>query len=166
MEYEQIPSLENGEIDCNLLKSSLVKNSGHPAILNVTVGTTFKGAIDNLDKIFEVLSEAGYTEDRFYIHVDGALNGIMIPFLDGPDVPTLTFKKPIDSIAISGHKFLGCPFPCSVLITRRQKLKVEAPIEYIFSRDTTISCSRSGHTPIYLWYRIFQKEFVGIKKVQ
>jgi hypothetical protein len=38
------------------------------------------------------LQEAGYTEDRFYIHCDGALFGMMMPFLR-EDAPMVTFKK-------------------------------------------------------------------------
>jgi len=30
--------------------------------------------------------------------------------------PAINFEKPIDSIAVSGHKMLGCPMPCGVLL--------------------------------------------------
>ena len=26
----------------------------------------------------------------------------------------MTFKKPIGSVSVSGHKFVGCPMPCGV----------------------------------------------------
>jgi len=45
------------------------------------VGTTVKGAVDDLDLVIQILKEVGYTEDRFYIHIDGALFGLMIPFV-------------------------------------------------------------------------------------
>lgn len=44
-------------------------------------GTTVKGAVDDLDLILRTLERVGYTEDRFYIHVDGALFGLMMPFV-------------------------------------------------------------------------------------
>lgn len=44
-------------------------------------GTTVKGAVDDLDQVIATLKDAGYTEDRFYIHVDGALFGLMMPFV-------------------------------------------------------------------------------------
>lgn len=40
-----------------------------------------KGAVDDLDLILRTLDSVGYTEDRFYIHVDGALFGLMMPFV-------------------------------------------------------------------------------------
>ena len=30
----------------------------------------------------------------------------------------VTFKKPIGSVSVSGHKFVGAPVPCGVVITR------------------------------------------------
>lgn len=32
----------------------------------------------------------------------------------------VTFKKPIGSISVSGHKFIGAPMPCGVVITRQK----------------------------------------------
>ena len=37
--------------------------------------------MDDLDSIIKILERVGYTEDRFYIHVDGALFGLMMPFV-------------------------------------------------------------------------------------
>lgn len=39
-----------------------------------------KGAIDDLDRIISILEECGF-RDRFYIHCDGALAGLMMPFI-------------------------------------------------------------------------------------
>lgn len=43
-------------------------------------GTTVKGAVDDLDLVIKTLEETGFT-DRFYIHCDGALFGLMMPFV-------------------------------------------------------------------------------------
>lgn len=40
-----------------------------------------KGAIDNIDMIIQTLEESGFSRDRFYIHCDGALFGMMLPLL-------------------------------------------------------------------------------------
>ena len=48
----------------------------------LTIGTTFKGAIDDVDVILETLKECGYSQDRFYIHFDAALCGLMTPFVN------------------------------------------------------------------------------------
>ncbi|GIL91077.1 hypothetical protein Vretifemale_18759 [Volvox reticuliferus] len=117
MQAEKIPTLESGEIDYDELKDALIANQGKPAILNLNIGTTVKGAVDDLDHVLDMLKEAGYNEDRFFIHCDGALFGMMMPFLRR-DAPMVTFRKPIGSVSVSGHKFVGAPVPCGVVITR------------------------------------------------
>jgi len=47
---------------------------------NCCAGTTVKGAVDDLDLVIKTLEENGF-KDRFYIHCDGALFGLMIPFV-------------------------------------------------------------------------------------
>lgn len=44
-------------------------------------GTTVKGAVDDLDLVIQTLEECGFNHDRFYIHCDGALFGLMMPFV-------------------------------------------------------------------------------------
>lgn len=39
-----------------------------------------------------------------------------IPFVKR--APMVTFRKPIGSISVSGHKFVGSPVPCGVVMTR------------------------------------------------
>ena len=75
---DQVETLESGEIDYQDLQMRLQKNSAKPAIINVNIGTTVRGAVDDLDKVLEVLKETGYSEDRFFIHCDGALFGLMV----------------------------------------------------------------------------------------
>lgn len=110
-------TLETGEINYDLLREALKKNVGRAAVLNVNIGTTVKGAVDDLDRILDILKETGYTEENFFIHCDGALFGMMMPFLRY-DAPQVTFRKPIGSVSVSGHKFVGAPVPCGVVITR------------------------------------------------
>lgn len=71
-------------MDYTHLESLLAKNADKPAIINVNVGTTVKGAVDNLDTILKILTKTGYSEDRFYIHCDGALFGLMVSANDPP----------------------------------------------------------------------------------
>jgi len=52
----------------------------------------------------------------------------------------ITFKKPIGSVTISGHKFMGCPIPCGIALTRLEYINVfSKDVEYIASRDATIT---------------------------
>jgi hypothetical protein len=266
-----VGTLDSGEIDYDELKQQLAANAARPAIINVNIGTTVKGAVDDLDRILDILKvgapgrgagglleklhcssstgsgtgssgssgsginlpsitklasphpptppcllsappgatlavlcllqETGYPEERFFIHCDGALFGMMvsaggcggvrwggsasrhrphclagwlsglaarlaglqavmlelgglraaspgcisvyrrlavcsyaapnhlvppctasyrlvlqIPFVKR--APMVTFKKPIGSISVSGHKFVGSPVPCGVVMTR------------------------------------------------
>ena len=69
-------SQPSGEIDYDALADALRRNgSDHPAILNLNIGSTVKGAVDDVDRVLAVLARCGYTPDRFYIHCDGALFG-------------------------------------------------------------------------------------------
>jgi len=162
MECECIKSNEDGTICLKHLSQRLEANKGKPAILNVNIGTTLKGGIDDLDGVIRVLEDTGYSKDDFYIHCDGALVGIMISFLENR---YLSFaSKPIGSISVSGHKFIGSPIPCGVIVTRMEHMqKLANNIDYINSRDATIMGSRNGHAPLYLWYSLVKKGIQGIK---
>lgn len=78
MQTEAINTLPTGEIDYEHLQQRLQANKDKPAIINVNIGTTVKGAVDDLDRVLEALTEEGFDEDRFYIHCDGALFGLMV----------------------------------------------------------------------------------------
>ena len=94
--------------------------------------------------------------EKFHIHCDGALFGLMMPVL--PLRSPISFEKPIDSIAVSGHKFLGCPMPCGITLTRKKHLaKMSEPVEYLNSIDTTIMGSRNGHAALFMWYSLKKK---------
>jgi histidine decarboxylase len=75
------------------------------------------------------------------------------------------FRTKINSIAISGHKFIGSPIPCGIVLVRRSYMKaLQTFIEYIDAHDTTISGSRDAFTPLILWYRIKTLGMRGFKK--
>ncbi|KAG6544383.1 hypothetical protein Mapa_014217 [Marchantia paleacea] len=163
MDVVKVDTLLSGEIDCVDLKRKLSENADRPAILNVNIGTTVKGAVDDLDLVLKTLGDSGFTEDRFYIHCDGALFGLMMPFVK--KAPKVSFEKPIGSVSVSGHKFVGCPMPCGVQITRMEHINVLSKnVEYLASRDATIMGSRNGHAPIFLWYTLNRKGYRGFQK--
>jgi histidine decarboxylase len=160
MESEVIPSLDHGEIDYDQLQRSLAASAGQAVVINLNIGTTIKGAIDDVVRVLEILEQVGISD--FYIHCDAALFGGYLPFLDPR--PKVDFELPIDSLAISGYKFIGSPFPCGLLLTRREAhgLSGECP-EYIASPDTTISGSRNGHAPLVLWHAIRTRGREGLE---
>jgi histidine decarboxylase len=162
MECVKVDTHISGEIDCSDFERKLMQNKDKPAIINVNIGTTVKGAVDDLDLVIKTLEESGF-KDRFYIHCDGALFGLMIPFVK--KAAKVTFKKPIGSVSVSGHKFVGCPMPCGVQITRLEHINaLSSNVEYLASRDATIMGSRNGHAPIFLWYTLNQKGYRGFQK--
>ncbi|XP_047959579.1 serine decarboxylase-like [Salvia hispanica] len=163
MECVKVGTLITGEIDCVDFKAKLLQNKNKPAIINVNIGTTVKGAVDDLDLVIQTLEECGFSHDRFYIHCDGALFGLMMPFVK--KAPKVSFKKPIGSVSVSGHKFVGCPMPCGVQITRLKHINaLSSNVEYLASRDATIMGSRNGHAPIFLWYTLNRKGYKGFQK--
>ncbi|WP_375513370.1 histidine decarboxylase [uncultured Nostoc sp.] len=160
IQHNVVNSQINGEMNYDHFEQLLSENRSYPAIINLNIGTTVKGAIDNLDKVIEIL-ERNQIKD-YYIHCDAALSGLILPFLDG--APQVNFQKPIDSIAISA-KFIGSPLPCGVVLTKKKWVeKVETAIEYIGSTDTTILGSRNGHTPLILWYAIQTRGYDGLAR--
>eukprot|EP01060_Flectonema_neradi_P026436 TRINITY_DN353_c0_g2_i3.p1 TRINITY_DN353_c0_g2~~TRINITY_DN353_c0_g2_i3.p1 ORF type:complete len:483 (+),score=119.89 TRINITY_DN353_c0_g2_i3:41-1489(+) len=153
MEYRMINSLESGEIDYDHLNEELSKNKGTPAIIVANIGTTVKGAVDSVDTIISKLEANEFKDEDFFIHCDGALYALMLPFMQ--EFEQVDFSKKIDSMCVSGHKFLGCPMPCGVVICRKKNLeKLSEEVEYLNSIDTTIMGSRNGHAPIFLWYSL------------
>ena len=167
MKLEKVRSTPDGEMDYVHFAELLEKNKDVPAIVNVNIGTTVRGAIDNVDAVIDTLCRCGF-EGKFFIHCDGALFGMMLPFIDctkcGTKCPEVSFEKPIGSISVSGHKFVGAPIPCGVVMTNKKYTKVlSSDIEYINSKDTTIMGSRNGHTPIYMWYTLSKKSLDDIK---
>lgn len=151
MRHIMLRSLDNGEIDYEDLEEMIKVHRDHPVILNLNIGTTVKGAIDDLDAVLAILERNKIAD--FHIHCDAALSGMILPFADCPRA--VDFGKPIGSVAISGHKFIGSPMPCGVVLTRKAFVRnIERKIEYIGTKDTTLSGSRSGHAPLILWYAI------------
>ncbi|TVU32972.1 hypothetical protein EJB05_24740, partial [Eragrostis curvula] len=162
MECVKVETLVSGQMDGADFAKRLFENRDRPAIINVNVGSTVKGAVDDLDLVIKTLEENGF-QNRFYIHCDGALSGLMMPFVK--QAPRISFKKPVGSISVSGHKFVGCPMPCGVLITRVEHINdLATNVEYIASRDATITGSRNGHAAIILWYTLNRKGYRGFQK--
>ena len=161
MDSVAIPSTSEGTLNLDHLRDALRNQKNKVPIFNLNIGTTMKGDIDSVDAVVALLNELGIRE--YYIHCDAALCGMLLPFLE--DAPVVDFTKPIDSIAISGHKFIGSPIPCGVVMTRKQHVdQITRSIEYIETSDTTISGSRNAFSPMVLWYAIQKRGYEGFKK--
>lgn len=152
----RVPTRNGGELDYQELAERVNTQRHRPAIVVATVGTTMTEAVDNVAAIKVSLDRVGIPDDRRYIHVDAALTGIPLVLMHGnhPSV-NLSEVGHVDSLTISGHKFLATPEPCGVLITRqRHRDRVARSVSYIGGVDATIAGSRSGHTVLQLWWAL------------
>lgn len=101
-------------------------------------------------------------KDR-YIHCDAAFCGSFAPFISPR--PYFDFSDGADSIIISGHKFIGSPIPCGIVIVlKHNKEKVSRYAKVIDSLDDTITGSRNALTPLILWYAIKTLGVEGIRE--
>ena len=146
-----IRTLYNGQIDCEDLRATIGLRPDLPPIVLANIGTTMKGAIDDIDAIQRIFKDLGI--NKHYIHCDAALSGMILPFVDNP--PPFRFCDGIDSIAISGHKMIGSPLPCGVVLAKQRYVdQIAQGIEYVGVMDTTITGSRNAFTPLILWYAL------------
>lgn len=161
MRHIMIRSQPNGEIDYDDLRETLRIRRDAPPIIFANIGTTMKEARDDISVIGTILDDLAI-ENR-YIHCDAALSGGYAAFLDPR--PAWDFEDGADSIAISGHKFIGSPIPCGVVLARQAHVeRIGHSVAYIGSVDTTISGSRNGFTPLLLWYAIRALGQEGMKQ--
>lgn len=161
MKAIEISADEKGEIDYQDLEMKLRLNSHLPAIVVANIGTTMTEAKDDVPRIKNIITDLGI--ESHYIHCDAALAGAYLPLLEGN--PKFDFANGADSIACSGHKFIGSPMPCGIVIVKKDyKEQLGEYISYIGSLDTTITGSRNGLSPIFLWYTISKIGKEGLRQ--
>lgn len=155
-----VRSQPNGEIDYEDLQHTLHMNRHIPAVILANAGTTMTEARDDVHRIKSILKHLALR--NHYIHVDGALSGSYSAFIDPR--PAFDFADGADSIAISGHKFIGSPMPCGVVVVKKtNRDRIARSIDYIGSVDTTITGSRNGLSPLFLWYTIKKLGIAGLR---
>lgn len=101
-----------------------------------------------------------YTDIRtgYWFHVDGALGAAYMPFIAAArdlglydksvHVPKFDFAlKSVHSISMSGHKWIGAPWPCAIYMTRRKyQLEPVSDPAYL----GTLAGSRNGLSALIL----------------
>ncbi len=115
----------------------------------------------------------------FWFHIDGALGGAHLRFLEmavNQDLvqnvfpngfPVFDFRIPeVKSIAMSLHKWFGCPFPSAVFMMRKmdQVKPLDLPL-CIGGLDSTLSGSRGGHSVLVLWDLLSKKSYDDFKEI-
>ncbi len=131
-----------------------LKHINTPVIFWNNFGATIGGSVDDaviIKKLFEK-----YLPGKYKIHGDGAIYGLVIPYLEKFQHIKSIFDY-IDSISISGHKFLGSYQMSGLVLSRRSYL------EQVFMgedrkvgilqniNDITVSGCRSGILTIELY---------------
>ncbi len=157
-----VKSREDGEIDYDDLYETIRIHRDVPVIFMANVGSTMKGAVDDLARVRAILDDLAVT--NFYIHADAALSGMILPFVDDPQ--PFGFDAGVDSVAVSGHKLIGSPLPCGVVLTKRDYVaRVARSIEYVGVLDTTLAGSRNALTPLILWHAFERRGPEGFRKI-
>ncbi|MDB4488224.1 pyridoxal-dependent decarboxylase [bacterium] len=156
MEEILVETLPDGAMDPADLKVKLQENNDAPALVLATIGTTFKGAIDDIDAIQVALQGV-----ESYVHLDAALfGGYMQASKYAKDLhATGKSGKRYDSISVSCHKFFGFPMVAGIFVTKQSTFEeyrnyfsqVHDPA-YISHVPGTITCSRSSLNPALFHY--------------
>ncbi len=155
-----IRTQKNGEIDYSDLHDTIRMNRNMPVVVFANIGTTMTEARDDVKKIKDIFKDLAIHHN--YIHADAALSGAYIPFIHPK--PAFDFADGVDSIAVSGHKFIGSPIPSGIVLAKKShRDRIANSVAYIGTSDTTISGSRNGITPLFLWYAIKRYGIEGFK---
>lgn len=156
-----ISTQAHGEIDYEDLENTIRMNRHMPVIMMANIGTTMTEARDDIGKIKAIFKKLAIK--HYYIHADGALSGSYSSFIEPR--PAFDFADGADSIAISGHKFFGSPMPCGVVVVKKSNRdRIARSVAYIGSVDTTITGSRNGHSPLFLWYTLKKHGVEGLRE--
>jgi len=161
MRHIMIRSQDNGEIDYEDLRETLKIHRDVPPIIFANIGTTMTEARDDIARIADIMDKLAIRQR--YVHSDAALSGGYATLLE--ERPAFDFVDGADSVAISGHKFIGSPIPCGVVVAKKHNVqRIARAIDYIGSLDTTITGSRNGITPLMLWYQLRKLGADGMRK--
>ena len=159
----QIPTLRNGEIDYKQIIPAVKYIIGQkpspqdipPVIVIATLGTTMKGACDNITLILDTLYSIGLTREKIFIHVDAAFHGGFW-HLDKQN-PNYKIGVEFNSIAISGWKWYGSDV-CGLfaMFQEKDQFKNEGFREYLMCQDIGIGSTRDGFRALSWMIRYLQ----------
>lgn len=125
----------------------------HGFLIPLTLGYTLTGTNDNITATIKTIRylKKEYPEYHFYLWIDAALSGLILPFVKEGFSP---FKYPeVQSISADFHKLFGIPIPSSfILYSKPLRKLVEKEIDYLSQRDNTLLGSRTGIAPVASWF--------------
>lgn len=171
--YSNIRLADLQNLEIRLVKSDLMGrmipqelekalDEHHPCLIIYAFGSTFRGAIDNIDSLNAVL--ARHPQMPVYRHVDAALFGGYLPFTQYRNMLDCRLH-PYESVAVSGHKFFGMDEPAGYFITSRRiyDQQKDYNIPYLNENMRMIGCSRAATTSLKFWWLIHK---VGAERWQ
>ncbi|WP_431981725.1 histidine decarboxylase [Streptomyces qinglanensis] len=148
MDYAEVDVLPDAAMDLEHLGARCREHAGRAAVVVATIGTTGQGAVDDLVGVQEVLRRVGV--ERWHLHADAAFGGPLAA-LGSPRRPW-GFADGADSIAVSGHKMVGCPVPCGIVLARAAHVTgIRQSDVAVGADDDTISGSRDALAAALLW---------------
>ncbi|MSU41333.1 MAG: histidine decarboxylase [Pedosphaera sp.] len=151
MQHIMLKSQPHGEMDYEDLRETLRLHRDVPPIIFANIGTTMREGHDDIARIQAILHDLAIP--AYYIHGDAALCGMTLPFIAG--APVFDFRAGAHSLSVSGHKFIGSPIPCGVVLALKRNVdRVARSIEYVGTLDTTVTGSRNAFTPLVLWHAL------------
>ena len=146
-----------GEMEASHLESLIgidIKNNCIPFFVNATAGTTVLGAFDDLIAVHKICEKY-----QLWLHVDGAYCGGVVfskrykHLVNGLELS--------DSFSVNGHKMLGTPLGCSIIITKHKAQlhhSFSNEADYLYQTDgddfnlgkTSLQCGRRNDA-LKLW---------------
>jgi histidine decarboxylase len=173
IEMRLVPIDEHGRMTVDALAkvAEEVLKAGRPIAVIFNYGTTWTGALDDVEASVPVLLSLlkRYKMDwreiehhghkcwrhGYWFHVDGALGAGYATFtggaIPGEPLPRFDFELGVQSIAMSGHKWPGAPWPTGIYMTQNRYMLTNDVPAYVGALDSTLAGSRSGLAPLYLW---------------
>ncbi|SHF59484.1 histidine decarboxylase [Streptoalloteichus hindustanus] len=150
MPYVTVENNAEGAMDPDALRRELRSRPHLPALVIATVGTTGRGALDDVAAIRQLADEEGVTA---FVHSDAAFGGLLAAFAQ-PPFPW-GFPAGADSVMVTGHKMVGLPFPAGVVLARGSDVEmIRQPGAAVGSADDTLSGGRNALSPLMLWYAL------------
>ncbi|MDO5825121.1 MAG: tyrosine decarboxylase MfnA [Methanosphaera sp.] len=145
----EVPLNDKHKIDIERLEECITDNT--MAIVAIAGSTEF-GLVDDIGEISKIAKS-----NDVYLHVDAALGGFIIPFLNYRNNTQLNFDfkcKGVSSITLDPHKMGLAPVPAGGILFRHKKyldkLAIDAP--YLTKNvQTTIVGTRTGATTAAAW---------------
>ena len=151
LEVKLIKSDPMGRMIPEELEAAL--DTTRPALMVYAMGSTFKGAIDDMQALNAVLAK--YPDLAVYRHVDAALFGGYLPFTEHRKMVS-SKDMHFESIAISGHKFFGIDSPSGLFLCTRKVYDNQHNynVTYLNGNMKMINCSRDAVQPLKFWWLI------------